>query len=130
MAEEKHDPKMDEIIGLYIDLRDQKEQLEAKLKEDLVPIKEKMDLIENAMLKYMLEHNMKGVPTTRGTAFMKTNQYTRVTDWEQVKEFIREKQAWGLLNRAVNKTVVLGEFNGEVPGVAVTTENVVQIRRS
>ncbi len=121
---------MEKVVATYIKLRDRKEALEAEVKEAIKPINEKLDLIEAAMMKYMQEQGLENIKTKAGTAYQSKVNSVKVEDWESVKSFIQENQAWDILNRAVNKTAVMGEYNGQVPGVSIQTINKLNFRRS
>ena len=121
---------MEKVVSTYIKLRDRKEAMEEELKEAVKPLNEKMTLIEAAMMKYMQEQGLENIKTKAGTAYQSQVRSVKVEDWDAVRSFIEEKGAWDILNRAVNKTAVLGEYNGQVPGVLIATINKLNFRRS
>ena len=121
---------MEKVVRVYIRLRDQKEALEAECKDKVKPIKENMELIENSLYQWMDEKGVKNVKTSYGTAYQSQVNSVKVTDWQQVRNFIEENDAWDILNRAVNKTAVVNDYKGEVPGVQISVINKLNIRRS
>ena len=121
---------MEKAVRLYIRLRDEKEAIEAECKERIAPIKEKLDFIEGATQKYLDDHGMTSLKTAAGTAYRSEVKAVKIDDWEAVQNFIKEKEAWDLLNRAVNKTALVNEYNSEVPGVRVETVTKTNFRRA
>ena len=129
----KKDFATDELIGRYIELRDQiadmKKEYEAKVK----PLNEFMQVIAAKMLGDMNESGQKSLKTDRGTAFIKESTFVGVSDWEAALNYIRENEAYDLLTKAVNKTAVKEylEEHEDIPppGVNITLKNEVQFRK-
>jgi hypothetical protein len=129
----KKDFATDELIGRYIELRDQiadmKKEYEAKVK----PLNEFMQVIASKMLGDMHDSGQKSLKTDRGTAFIKESTFVGVSDWEAALNYIRENEAYDLLTKAVNKTAVKEylEEHEDIPppGVNITLKNEVQFRK-
>jgi len=129
----KKDFATDELIGRYIELRDQiadmKKEYEAKVK----PLNEFMQVIAAKMLGDMHDSGQKSLKTDRGTAFIKESTFVGVSDWEAALNYIRENEAYDLLTKAVNKTAVKEylEEHEDIPppGVNITLKNEVQFRK-
>ena len=71
--------------------------------------------------------------TAAGTAYKTTQTSATVKDWPATFEFIRRNEAWDLLEHRVSKTAVLAvieETQAPVPGVKITQETSLNIRRS
>jgi hypothetical protein len=123
-----------QVIAAYLKLRQQKDKLYEKQKSEMAPLNEKMDKLESYMLALLNKANVdsmafKGV----GTMFKKNVQSVTVEEWEATLDWIRSQNAWEFLERRVSKTVVqeYSEAHGEVPpGVKVTNDTVVQVRKS
>jgi len=127
----EHTP--DWLVEQYIKLRDHKKELEDALVQRLAPIRAVMSQLEGWMMEDMQQAGLKSLPTRAGTAYQSTRTSARVTDWTQTLAFIREKEAWELLERRVSKLAVeawMKEFDEAVPGVETSTEIVVNVRRS
>lgn len=115
------------IIKWYIRLRDQKKELEEKHKQELAPIKEKMELAEAALQKIMQDQGLTNLKTNGGTAYVVTEVQPKVVDWESTLEWIRKNSRWDVLERRVNKTQAKEE---EIPGVQKTIRKKVNVRVS
>jgi len=122
-----------EVITAYLTLREQKDELSKKHKEEMAPINQKMEKLEVFMLSLLNTANVdsmafKGV----GTMFKKNVQSVTVEEWADTLAWIQHNHAWEFLERRVSKTVVqeYSEATGEVPpGIKVVNDTVVQVRK-
>ena len=124
--------QIDELVGLYIDLRDLKEKRKRKHSEELAPINEKMNEIENRLQQHLLDEGVDSMKTANGTAFLQNSNSATVKDWDATLAYIKENDEWSFLEARVNKTAVKDFIasTGEVPpGVEFTTTRVTRVRR-
>lgn len=124
---------MDEIIEKYIKLRDGKAQLVQKHKEKMQGIDSVLTRIEAALLEEFREMGVQSVKTDAGTAYVQLRTSAGVADWDAVLAYIKENDAWDMLERRVNKSAVESfreEKNDLPPGVNWREEQVVNVRRS
>ena len=122
---------VEQVIKTYIVLRRQKEEIEASVKDQLAGIRTKMDKLEAWIHAKSDETGVKSFKTNAGTAFLTTSDYASVGDWDAVLKFIKENDAYDMLNKAVNKTAVREylELNKAVPnGVNFGTKISVSVR--
>jgi len=123
---------VDSVIKKYMALRAKKEAIEAETKEQVKGIKESMAKIE-AWLKVKADADgVTSFKTEHGTAFLTTVDYANVADWDAVLEFIRNEEAYDMLEKRVSKAAVRGylESTNEVPpGVNYGTKLDVNIRK-
>lgn len=122
----------DKLIKHYIYLRDQKEEMEARHKEELRPIKDDMQQVEAALQKLMQEQGLRQFKGDHGTAFIQEDTSAKVTDWNEALDYIRNNERWDLLEKRVNKTQLMEtlEEEGPVPGVDVNRRMKTLVRRS
>lgn len=123
----------DELVKLYIGLRDRRAKRKAEYELDDAPDEAKMEKIEGILLHRMQESGQESVRTAAGTAYKTTKVYTSVADWDSLIAFIKQHDAWEMLTRGVNKTAVeqYKAANDDLPpGVNLRTEVVVNFRRS
>ena len=126
-------PNAGDVIAGYLKLREQREELSKRHKEEMAPINEKMGKLEIYMLDLLNKASVdsmafKGV----GTMFKKNVQSVTVEEWADTLAWIQAQNAWEFLERRVSKTVVqeYTESTGEVPpGIKVTNDVVVQVRK-
>ena len=123
---------VDAVIKKYMKLREKKVLVEATIKEELDKIKADMTKLE-AFLKAKLDADgLTSFKTEYGTAFLTTTDFANVEDWDAVLRFIREEEAFDMLEKRVSKTAVRGyiEANKEVPpGIKYGTKLDINIRK-
>jgi hypothetical protein len=124
--------QVDAAIAAYIKLRNMKAEIENKVKAEVEDINAKMDKLE-AWLKAMADEvGTSTFKTPAGTAFLSSKDNASVADWDTLLGFIKEKGAYDLLNKAVNKAAVrayLDEKKLLPPGVNYSTVITVSVRK-
>ena len=108
---------VEQVVGTYMKLRRKKEALENQVKEDLADIKAKMTKLESWLMQKADEDGVTSFKTAAGTAFVTTTDFANVADWDAVLTFIREQEAFDMLEKRVSKTAVRAYMDetGEVP---------------
>lgn len=123
---------VDAVIKKYMKLRSEKEAVEAEIKERTDNIKAAMTKLE-AWLKAKLDADgLTSFKTDHGTAFLTTTDFANVEDWDAVLRFIREQEAFDMLEKRISKAAVRGyiEAHKEVPpGVKYGTKLDINIRK-
>lgn len=123
---------VDAVIKKYMKLREKKALVEATIKEELDKIKADMTKLE-AFLKAKLDADgLTSFKTEYGTAFLTTTDFANVDDWDAVLRFIREEEAYDMLEKRVSKAAVRGyiEANKEVPpGIKYGTKLDINVRK-
>lgn len=125
-------PKIDSVVAAYIKLRDQKDEVKSRHKEELAPINENMAKLEGWLHRELNKQGVDSFKTKMGTAFVQKATSVTVADWDVTLPFIKEKELWDLLEARVSKSAVQDyiESTKEVPpGVSVRVEEVVRVRR-
>lgn len=123
---------VDEVIAAYVKLRTKKDAIEAETKDRVKGIKEKLEQLEAWLKEKADEQGVTSFKTKHGTAFLTTTDYANVGDWDAVLEFIRENEAFDMLEKRISKIAVRGyiEANKEVPpGVNYGTKLEVNVRK-
>lgn len=121
-----------DIVRTYMKLRNQKEQIEAEAKDRVAKIKEKMVKLESWIKEKADADGVTSFKTDHGTAFLTTTDYANVADWDAVLGFIRQNEAYDMLEKRISKLAVRGyiETNKAVPpGVNYGTKLEVNIRK-
>lgn len=124
--------KVDDVIAAYMRLRDKKESMEAAVKEQTKELKEKMEKLEAWIKEQADVQGVTSFKTKHGTAFLTTTDYANVADWDAVLNYIRENDAYDMLEKRVSKVAVRGyiDANKSVPaGVNYGTKLEVNIRK-
>jgi len=115
------------LIETYVKLRDKKKEVQDRHKAELEPFDEGLMKIEAKLLQVMTDSGVEKIGGGAGTAFTKVNTSVTVGDWEKIVDYVKENEAYDILERRVAKTAVLER--GDVPGLNVNQVKVVQVRR-
>lgn len=125
--------KLDEIVAKYLTLRDQKKVIKDDYDNKVAAIDAALERIEAYMLKQMDEHGLERLPTGAGTAYKSIRTSVSAADWDMFLDFVRNNEAWSMLERRPSKTAVeeyLAENDDLPPGVNISRAVVCNIRRS
>lgn len=125
-------PTVSDIIRTYMKLRNQKDQLEAETKDRVAALKAKMTKLEAWIKEKADADGVTSFKTDHGTAFITTTDYANVADWDAVLGFIRDNEAYDMLEKRISKVAVRGyiEANKSVPpGVNYGTKLEVNVRK-
>ena len=123
---------VDQVIEAYLKYRNKKEALEAEIKDQVKELKDKMAKLEAWIKTKADAEGVTSFKTAHGTAFVTTNDYVNVADWDAVLHFIKENDAFDMLEKRVSKNAVRGyiEQNKTVPsGVNYGTRIDVNVRK-
>ena len=123
---------VDDVVATYMKLRSQKESIEAEVKDRVSTIKAKMEKLEAWIKEQADVQGVTSFKTKHGTAFLTTTDYANVADWDAVLDFIREQEAFDMLEKRISKIAVRGyiEANKAVPpGVNYGTKLEINIRK-
>jgi hypothetical protein len=136
MSEEASERKQADIgkfIAAYIKLRDIKEEIVKRQKDELGVVSEKMRKVEGFLQASLQAHGLQSFKAEAGTAFLKMGLSTSVEDWDSLLAYVLENSAWDLLTHAVSKEAVkefMEKHQANPPGVKVTTAQICQVRRN
>lgn len=122
-----------ELISGYLAVRDKKRLLEARHKEELAPYNATLAKIELVLAQVMNETGLDNLPGGGGTAYRTTRTSVTVADWDAFLTWVRETEAWHMLERRAAKTAVeevLAETKELPPGINISSDSVVQVRKT
>jgi hypothetical protein len=125
-------PNIGDVIRTYMKLRAQKTTIEAEVKERLAELKAKMEKLEAFLKTQMDAQGLTSFKSEHGTAFLTTVDYANVADWDAVIAFIRDNDAYDMLEKRVSKMAVRGYIESAKavpPGVNYGTKLEVNIRK-
>jgi hypothetical protein len=123
---------IDDVVKTYMKLREHKATIEAETKDRVAAIKLNLDKLEAYIKEQADAQGVTSFKTKHGTAFLTTTDYATVGDWDSVLNFIKENEAFDMLEKRVSKTAVRGyiEKNKEVPpGITYGTKLDVNVRK-
>lgn len=120
------------VIAKYVSLRDKKAELKREMEEKTKEIDAALEKLEAYIRLQADEQGVTSFKTSSGTAFLTTVDAAYVADWDAVLKFIRDNQAYDMLEKRVNKTAVRAYIDAmkAVPaGVNYNTRLEVNVRR-
>lgn len=123
---------VDKVVAKYIGYRNEKESLESETKAKVKIIKENMAKLEAWLKEQADKTGVKSFKTVSGTAFLTTTDFAKVEDWDATLGFIKDNDAYDLLEKRVSKTAVRGyiEANKAVPsGINYGTRIDINVRK-
>jgi len=121
-----------DVIRAYTKLRDQRTAAEAEVKERVDTIKAKMTKLEAYLKEQMDAQGLTQFKSDHGTAFLTTTDFANVANWDEVLQFIKDNEAFDMLEKRVSKTAVRGYMDKHKrvpPGVTYGTKLDVNIRK-
>lgn len=127
-------PNLEQLTGVYLKIRDAKDALTAKYKEEVAGLEEQMTVIEQEMLETCKDMGANSIRTPHGTIVRSVKSRYWTNDWDSMYRFIEEHSAFGLLEKRLHQTH-MKEFLTENPdllpqGLNVENEFTVVVRRS
>lgn len=122
-----------DAIKLYLKLRTKAESIKAEAKEQVDVIESKMQKLGAYLHQQMDTLGVTSLKSESGTAFLSTIDYARVENWDATLDFIKDNDAYELLEKRVSKKVVRDyiESTRKVPpGIMYGTKVEVSVRKA
>lgn len=123
----------EKMVKAYLNLRDARTALSREFDEADAKLKSKQELLESHMLTFLNANKMDSVKTGLGTFYRQTEIKPAGADWQAIYDYIRDNDAFEMLERRIKKTFVqeyMDANDGAIPpGVTVHREYVVRVRR-
>lgn len=124
----------DKLAKVYIKMRDHLQALQREYEEKEADVKAQMEIIEQKLLDICKETGADSIKTAYGTVMRSTKTRYWPSDWASMYEFIRQHDAYDLLERRVHQTNMkawLEESPSLLPqGLNAETRYSVTVRRS
>jgi hypothetical protein len=124
---------VEQVVETYLKLRRKKEAVENETKDKVADIKAKMTMLESWLMQKAGEDGVTSFKTTAGTAFVTTTDFANVADWDAVLAFIKENDAFDMLEKRVSKTAVRAHMDetGDVPpGITYGSKIGINVRKA
>lgn len=122
------------IAETYIKIRDAKATRRKAWEAEETEFNAKLEKLEGFMLSHLNQHGMESVRTDGGTFYRQEDIRPNIVDDASFYAWVKENDAFDALERRVKKTFVsefmeTHEGNLPPPGIAVTREYVVRVRK-
>jgi hypothetical protein len=123
---------LDELALKYRLLRDRKEALEDRHKEELAPYKKAMDGIEAFLLDHLNRAGMQSANTIGGTIYKQTRRSVKVVDAGALKAWAEAEGRPDIFQNRVNNEVldsIIEQGGTTPPGIEISSTVRVNIRK-
>lgn len=124
--------KIDDVVAKFMDLRRQKEAVEREAKQQVAGLNQQMKLLETYIESEMNRLGVSSFKTEYGSAYKTLTEKAAVADWTELIEYVKENDAYDLLQHRVSKQAVKQRVDmGETvpPGVNYFTETEIVFRK-
>jgi hypothetical protein len=102
--EEKQSVPVDKLAGIYIKIRDARARLKSEYEAKDTELQEQMDMIEEQLLEACKAIGADSIRTVAGTVIRSVKNRYWTNDWDSMYSFVREHDAFGLLERRIHQT--------------------------
>lgn len=125
---------IDRMIKVYIRMRDAKEDMQERHKQELKVIEDQMAVIELEFKRLSLENKVSSFKTDHGTATIVENMKASCNDWNVFGEFVRKDDPLIFLDKRV-KLAGIKDFmdmhDGLLPpGISIFRELSLRVTRA
>lgn len=123
----------DELVKLYIQLRDRRAESKKAWQTQDEDLESKQKKIEGLLLSRFNERGIESARTSFGTAFKAKAEFANVADKDAFFSFVKANDAFEFLESRCNKTAVRQyiESNNDLPpGINWREEVHIQVRRA
>lgn len=123
----------EELVRQYRELRDQKAEYTKDYKAKVAGVEEELERVSAELLDICNAHSIESLRTDAGTAMRRTITKYWTSDWERMYQFIREHDAFHLLEQRVHSKH-MEDFLDENPdlmpiGLNVDRKFVISVRK-
>lgn len=124
----------EKLVKTYIKMRDALTEKRRAFEAEERDIKEKMKILEGALLQHLQDAGAESVQTKAGTFYRQIEVTPSGSDWDAFYKWVAEHNEFEALERRIKKTFIkdyMETHEGTLPpGVSVYKEYVVRVRRS
>lgn len=127
------DMTVDRAVAKYISIRDQIAALKKEQAKALLPYEAALETLAGWLLNDLNTAKVVSMRALTGTAYKSVRTSATVEDWPAVLAYIKENEAWDLLEARVSKlavAAVVEDTKAPVPGVKTSREIIVNVRKS
>ena len=121
------DVKTSDLVARAFEIR----EAVAQLNEQEKALKEELNNIKLLLLSRADEQGATRIATNLGTAIVSEDVLPQIQDWDALYQYIKDNDAWHLLQRRVNSAAyreIIAIPGGAVPGVEPYTRRDINLR--
>lgn len=127
-------PNVDTLIRVHLKIRDAIEEMQEVHKLQLAPLEEQFAVVNNALLAHCAEHGVDSIKGSAGTLTRRVSTRYWPSDWEAMRNFIKEHGALELLEQRIHagnmRDFLANNPDIHPPGLQVDSRYKVQVRRA
>lgn len=123
---------VNKLVTAYVNIRNARRKLAADFKKQDNDLKEKLDLLDVELLKYLRKTKQDAAKTKAGTVYFTTESNFACGDWDKMFKWAIKNNELEVLQKRLNKTYLtnyMEENEGALPpAITVHTEQTVKVR--
>ena len=133
-VEEVVDSKLDELVKVYLTIRNERERIEAEWAVKDKELKVELDVLAQTFMTHCNESNAKSIRTDYGTVIRKLNERYTVSDGTAFRKFVMDNEMPELLEARIAQAnfkefIAERKADGLPPGVNVMREFTIVVRK-
>ena len=121
------------LVSAFLKIRDAKTALTRKYEEEKADLDSKLELVEQALLKFLNDHKMDSAKAGAATFYRQEEIIPAGSDWDRFYKWVVKHDAFEALERRIKKTFIkeyMEANDGAIPpGVTVHRSYAVRVRR-
>lgn len=121
------------LVNVYLKMRDAKTALTRQFEEEKAKLDGKMELVEQALLKFLNDHKMDSAKAGAATFYRQEEIIPAGSDWDRFYKWVKKEDAFEALEKRIKKTFIkeyMEANDGAIPpGVTVHRTYAVRVRR-
>lgn len=121
------------LVEKYLALRDKMAAIKEAQKAELNRYANIMGTLEGWMLEDLNNAGINSIAGPAGTFYKTTRASAKVVKWADALDWIKQNEAWELLEARVSKVqaeAIVAETGQPIPGIAMTREHVLNVRKA
>ena len=127
-------PDLDRLTSIYLKIRDKRSELKREFENEDKDLEEQQKMLAEQMLESCKELGADSIKTPHGTIIRSVKSKYWTGDWDSMYTFIKEHDAFGLLEKRLHQTN-MKDFLNENPdvmpmGLNVENEYTIVVRRA
>lgn len=127
-------PDLDQLTAIYLKIRDKRSELKREFENQDKDLEEQQKMLAEQMLDSCKELGADSIKTPHGTIIRSVKSKYWTGDWDSMYTFIKEHNAFGLLEKRLHQTNMkdfLNEHPDTMPmGLNVENEYTIVVRRA
>jgi hypothetical protein len=128
------DIPLGKLASTYTKIRAAKQKLQAEYDGKIEALEEQMTLLSHAMKDILLGQKATSMKTESGLVVLSKKSRYDATDWDAMYRFIKEHDAFLLLEKRVHQKnmqqYVVDNPDAVPPGLNINTEYVISVRKA